>query len=332
MERENVLILSAGRRVELVKCFKNARDRLHIDGEIIAGDASDLAPALYYAEKHVIFPRIDSGRYIEAIIDTCRKFGVSLIVPTIDTELILLSEEKERIEKETGAKVLISDREVIRICRDKRNTQAFMEENGFLVPHLYTEAELAQGKVSFPLFIKPIDGSSSIDTYRADNEEELRAALSAVREPMVQDYMEGTEYTVDVFLDFFGKVISIVPRIRVATRSGEIAKGRIVRDEEITGDVRRLMETLKPIGHITVQLRKTKRGIEYIEINPRFGGGAPMSIMAGADSCEWLYRLLRGESLEYREKYRADTVFLRFDSCIMLDETGEPVYAENCSV
>ncbi len=328
----NVLILSAGRRVELVKCFKNARDRLGIKGIVAAGDASELAPALYYADEKVIFPRIDSGRYVEAVIEACKRFKADLCVPTIDTELLLLSEERERIEKETGCRVLICDKRVISICRDKRNTQRFMEENGFLMPHLYTEEELSRGEVSFPLFIKPVDGSSSIDTYRADNENELRSALARVKDPMVQDYMEGEEYTIDVFLDFDSNIISIVPRIRLAVRSGEIAKGRIVKDAAIEADVKRLMEILRPTGHITIQLRKTQRGLEYIEINPRFGGGAPMSIMAGADSCEYLYRLLRGEKSIQNCGYRDGLTFLRFDACVALDENGEAVYAENCSV
>ena len=88
----------------------------------------------------------------------------------------------------------------------------------------------------------------------------------------------------------------------------------------LTDDVRKLLSVLGAIGHITVQCRKTKRGVEYIENNPRFGGGAPMSIMAGADSCEKLYRLLMGEELSYDDNYRDDVTFLRFDASIMLDE------------
>ena len=133
---------------------------------------------------------------------------------------------------------------------------------------------------------------------------------------MVQECMSGEEYTVDVFLDFDSNIITAVPRQRIAMRSGEIAKGRIVRDKEIVRDVERVMHALKPIGQITVQCMKTERGIEYIEINPRFGGGAPMSIAAGADSCENLYRLLQGEKLEYRDDYRDGATFLRFDASI----------------
>ena len=68
------------------------------------------------------------------------------------------------------------------------------------------------------------------------------------------------------------------------------------------------MKVLKPIGHITVQLMKTQRGIEYIEINPRFGVGH-LSIQSGADSCENLYRLMMGEKLEYNENYRENIMF-----------------------
>ena len=319
----NILILSAGRRVELTNCFKNARDRLGIKGKVVAADCSELAPALYFADEKEIVPRIcEEEAYVNAIIEICKKHDIDLVVPTIDTELLLLAENKEKIQYEGKCKVLISDKEVISICRNKIKTQLFLEEHGFKVPHLYIEKELEKGDYDFPLFIKPLDGSSSIDAHKVRNEEELKAYLGIIDKPMVQAYMEGEEYTIDCFLDFNGKLLSLVPRIRIATRSGEIAKGKIVRDEEIATDVKRLLKELHPIGHITVQCRKTKRGVEYIEVNPRFGGGAPMSIMAGADSCEMLYRLLLGQELEYSDDYRSNVTFLRFDSCVMLNEDG----------
>lgn len=318
---ENILILSAGRRVELVNCFKRAKERLGIQGNIVAADCSDLAPALYFADRSVIVPRIDTGmEYVDAVIDICNREEVCLIVPTIDTELILLAEQKKYIERHTNAKVLVSDIDVIKVCRDKTNTQKFLEEHGFQVPRMLTEEEISTGNVEFPLFIKPLDGSSSVNAFKVRNKKELATYLELIDKPMVQEFMEGVEYTIDAFLDFDSTLITIVPRIRIATRSGEIAKGRIVRDREITESVTRLLAELKPIGHITVQCMKTKRGVEYIEINPRFGGGAPMSIMAGADSCENLYRLMRGEKLSYTDEYRANVTFLRFDSSIMLDE------------
>ncbi|MDI7744018.1 ATP-grasp domain-containing protein [Lysinibacillus fusiformis] len=325
MSEINVLILSAGRRVELVQCFQKAAKKLDVKSKIVAGDCSETAPALYFADRTYKLPRITEPNYIEAIIDACNKEDISLIVPTIDTDLLLLAENKCFIEEETNAKVLISDYKVIEICRDKINTQNFLEENSFGIPKMYTEEEIRNSDLRFPLFIKPKSGSSSINTFKVNNNNELEIYKGIVNDPIVQAFMDGEEFTIDVFLDFDSNIISIVPRLRIATRSGEISKGKIIRDREIIDNVTKLMKVLKPIGHITVQLMKTKKGIEYIEINPRFGGGAPMSIMSGADSCENLFRLLMGEKLEYNENYNDNLTFLRFDSSICLDENMELV-------
>ncbi len=328
----NILILSAGRRVELTKCFKAARDRLGIKGKVVSMDCSLLAPALYFADAYIKAPRIsENDEYIWAIIKACNEYDIDLIVPTIDTELILLAERKPDIEEKTHAKVLVSDIDVINVCRDKTNTQKYMEDNGFLIPRMIGADEIKNGKTGFPVFIKPLDGSSSVNAFKAENGDELATFKEIIGEGkyIIQDYMEGTEYTVDAFLDLDGNIITIVPRIRLAVRSGEIAKGKIVKDREIIEDTKRLLAALHPIGQITIQCMKTKRGIEYIEINPRFGGGAPMSIMAGADSCENLYRLLSGEKLSYNEDYRENLTFLRFDSSIMLNEENE---LEGCDI
>ncbi|PQD96168.1 hypothetical protein CYL18_06085 [Pradoshia eiseniae] len=324
MKEINILILSVGRRVELVQCFQRAAKKLNISSKIVAGDCSDTAPALYFADRTYKLPRIDDSNYIQSIIDACIQENISLIVPTIDTDLLLLAENKALIEDKTSAKVLISDTNVISICRDKINTQKFLEENDFGIPKMYKDEELLS-EIQFPVFIKPKSGSSSINTFKVNNFNELNIYKSIVEEPIVQDFIEGEEFTVDVFLDFQSNIITVVPRLRMATRSGEISKGKITKDREVIEDVIRLMKELKPIGHITVQLMKTKKGIEYIEVNPRFGGGAPMSIQSGADSCESLYRLLMGQSLEYNENYKDSLIFLRFDSSICLNEDMEIV-------
>lgn len=320
---KNILILSAGRRVELIERFKRAQKKLNISGRIVAVDISKTAPAIYFADKYYIIPRISEDSYIPYLIDVCNKENINLIVPTIDTELLKLASNREVIEGQTNAKLLLSDMRVINICRDKNKTQIFFEENGFGVPKLLSDTDMKTENYSFPLFLKPKDGSSSINTFKIENKKELDFFLEYVKEPMVQEFMEGTEYSVDVFCDFDCNPITIVPRIRLATRSGEIAKGKIIKDREVIDDVKRLIDVLKPIGQITIQCMKTVKGIEYIEINPRFGGGAPMSIDAGADSCEKLYRLLSGEKISYNENYRANTTFVRFDNSIMLDENLE---------
>lgn len=318
MNEINILILSAGRRVELVNCFKEARNNLKIKGNVVAADLSDTAPALYHADKRYLICKILDENYINEIIDICKKENIHLIVPTIDTELYKLSTNKEFIERETNAKVLISSERVIKICRDKYNTQHFFEQNGFKAPKLITKKDIENKDYKLPLFIKPLNGSSSINTFKINNERELDFFLEYVPQPIVQEFIQGEEYTIDAFLDFDSNIITIVPRERIATRGGEVLKGVTRKDREIIEEVRKLLEILKPIGHITLQCMKTTRGIEFIEINPRFGGGAPISIQAGANSPENLYKLIINKKLEYNENYEDNLFASRYDSAVFV--------------
>lgn len=313
----NVLILSCGRRVELVRCFQKAARELGVNSLIVGADLSENAPALFFVDKKERISRIGSESYLKELIDICNRNAIRLIVPTIDTELLFLAKNKEEIEEKTNAKVLVSSENVIAICRDKIKTQEFFEDNGFGVPKLIRN--ISKKDYSFPLFIKPLNGSSSINTFKINNEKELEFFTSYIDKPMVQEMIVGEEYSVDVFLNFNSEIITVVPRKRLATRSGEISKGIIIKDRDIIEDVVRLMKVLKPIGQITVQCMKTNEGIKYIEINPRFGGGAPMSIQAGADSCKNLYRLLLGEKIEYNENYKENLLFMRFDDAVMVE-------------
>ena len=316
-KESNVLILSAGRRVELVNCFKSARDRLGIKGKVFAADMNDTAPALCFADGKFILPRVDAVDYIESLIENCKANRISLVVPTIDTELPILAANKAKIESATGSKLLISDYESVTTCCDKNLTADFFRKHGFGLPKVITKEAIEAHDYAFPLFVKPENGSSSINAFRVNNQEELEFFLGYVPRPIVQECVRGTEYTVDCFSDFDANVISIVPRIRIATRGGEVLKGKIDKNPALIRDVKALIRAFGFIGQITVQCFLCDDGrIKYIEINPRFGGGAPMSISAGADSCEKLYRLLRGEKLAYDESYEDGVVFSRFDGSV----------------
>lgn len=322
---KNILILSAGRRVELVKCFQETAKKMCIESKVVAADMSVTAPALYFADVDYTIPPINSNQYISKIIEICNMEDISVVIPTIDTELLILSTNKEKIEKNTRAKVLISSLEVVSICRDKIKTYYYFKNHQFKCPELIDTNACDVEKIAYPLFIKPLNGSSSINAFKVNNAEELLFFEKYIDQPMVQKFIEGREYTVDVFCDWKGNVIDITPRIRCAMRSGEILQGIIDKDEEIITSVKKLMEDLKPVGHITVQCMKTKAGIEYIEINPRFGGGAPMSIKAGANSCEFIYRILLNEQLNYENRATDNLYFSRFDDAIVIKDRVELV-------
>lgn len=313
MKTIRILFTSVGRRVELLQAFRSAADRLGVALEIWGADMAENAPALLYCDRTIKVCRIRDKEYIPSLLSLCEREGINALVPTIDTDLLILSQNKDAFAK-VGTTVFVAAEDKVAVCRDKRFTADYFNSVGLKSPHPVDDyTKYAAG---FPAFIKPKDGSSSIGAHKVENEGELKAYSEQVDDYIVQPFISGTEYTVDVFCDAEGKPIYITPRIREAVRAGEVLKTKIVNDEQIIAEVKALVADFKPAGAITVQLiRDNNSDIDYyIEINPRFGGGAPLSIKAGADSAEALIRVILGERLEYVDCASADGAeFSRFD-------------------
>ncbi|HAZ0798215.1 ATP-grasp domain-containing protein, partial [Enterococcus faecium] len=156
-----------------------------------------------------------------------------------------------------------------------------------------------------------------------NNEKELLFFSEYIDNPLIQEYILGEEYTIDVCLNFDSTPVSIVPRKRIATRGGEILKGQIIKDRELIETTKKMLEKLNAIGHITIQCIKNEKGIFYLEINARYGGGAPISIKSGANSPEYIIKMIDSKkNLRYRENYLDKMIALRYDQAIYLDEKG----------
>jgi carbamoyl-phosphate synthase large subunit len=300
-----------------MQAFRSAAERLGEKLEILGADITTTAPALKFVDKGVVVPRISDEDYIPFLKKICTEEKIDALIPTIDTDLLLFSQHRDEFG---NTRVFISSPDKVKICRDKRFTADYFESLGLKSPHPVDEVEKYKG--GFPAFIKPKDGSSSINAYRVSNEADLREIAARVPDYIIQPFITGTEYTVDIFCDWDGEPVFITPRIRLAVRAGEVLKTEIRQDKQIISEMKRLCRDFKPRGQITVQLIKTKDGTDwYIEINPRFGGGAPLSIKAGADSAEAVIRLLRGEGLSYQPHAVTDgAIYSRFDQSVRVDE------------
>ncbi len=315
-----VLFTSIGRRVELVQEFALAAQTLGCHLEIHGADITGTAPALSFCDHTVIVPRIRDDAYIPSLLRYCEEHRIDALIPTIDTDLLLLAQNKASFQA-IGTTVIVSDADKVAICRDKRLTSAYFESVGLSAPTPVDDyREYAAG---FPAFIKPKDGSSSIFAYKVDNAQELETYARQVPDYIIQPYIDGEEYTVDIFCDFEGNPIYITPRIRLVVRAGEVLKTRIAQDRTIIEEIQQLIRVYKPCGAITVQLiREKATGKDYyIEINPRYGGGAPLTMKAGANSAIALLKLLCGEQPEYVPLAAEDgAVYCRFDQSIRVKQ------------
>lgn len=311
-----ILFTGVGRRVELLQAFRNAALILTKDLKIYGADMVETAPALAYCDYVRKVCGMKDDDYIPQLITICIKDKIDLLIPTIDTDLLILSENKEKFES-IGTRVMISTPDRIKICRDKNNTSQFFRDCGLHSPIPVNNWQ--NYKSGYPAFIKPKDGSSSINAFKVENKDELEFYAEKIGDYIIQPFVFGYEYTIDIFCDWYGNPISIVPRERMQVRAGEVLKTRIELDNTMISESKILCASFKPCGPLTVQLIRDEKGIDwFIEINPRFGGGAPLSMNAGARSAEAILKMLDGESLTFCDNVEDEAVYSRFDQSVCI--------------
>ena len=309
MKKINVLITSAGRRVSLVKNFQKY-------AKVYTCDMNpNMSAACQISDRYFKVPKVGEKNYIDVLLEYCMKKNINIVVPTIDPELPILSKAKEDFEK-NGILISISSPNICETFYSKRKTEQFFRKIRLKTPKIIDNLKDA----NYPLFAKLENSSSSIGAKKVENYEEAMILRRKNPSYVFQEYIKGEEYTVDAFVNREGKVISIVPRLRLEVRAGEVSKGKTVKDHQIIENIKKLFKHLNgAYGTITVQLFKKRKEIFFIEINPRFGGGYPLSYLAGADFAKYLIKDYLGEKLEYSESWKNNLIMLRYDAEVLVD-------------
>lgn len=306
-----------GRRVELVQAFRAAARRLNLPLRVAGFDHDLTAPALHCVDEPVIVPPVTDRGYIPAVLNAVQTHRVSMLIPTTDTDLPILSQNRAAFTA-LGCVPLIGEPDVIDRCRDKTRTYQHLRQHGIDTPETFTPAQLpAPAACRFPLFIKPRTGSASQWVHKIDDAVDLEYYLRRVRDPIIQEFVDGVEHTLDVYVGLTGVPRCVVPRARWQVRGGEVCKGIVVKDLDVMNAGKQVVESLGASlrGVVTLQCIVTQQHrIRFIEVNPRFGGGAPLSIAAGADFPAWLLQELRGQALPIAfDAFSHGMCLLRYD-------------------
>ncbi|MFP4214906.1 MAG: ATP-grasp domain-containing protein [Phycisphaerae bacterium] len=284
-----------GRRVALIRAFGNAMRELGIRGECIVTDVTPASAAFQSAQRGLIVPRCDDPAYLPAIEETIAAHDVGLLVPLTDLDLQLLADHRDELAQQ-GCLTMISSPEAVAICRDKALSAHWLKQAG-ATPIRSESLASFRSDPFYPCFVKPLSGSSSIGAARIETPAQLDRHVEQFGQALlVQECIDGQEFTVDVYRTRGGAVKAIVPRQRLDVRSGEVQNAVTVRDEELLAETRRIVEAMPGLwGAICLQFRRpcdsagrSAGAARCFEINPRFGGGVPLSIAAGADLPRYL--------------------------------------------
>lgn len=292
----NILILSAGTRNKVVQFFKK---EIGDAGRVIATDCNPLAPAIYEADAHYIVPRITEPGYLDIILDICRKEKINGAFSLIDPELSLLAEHAEKFAA-IGCKPIISPYAAVELCFDKYKMFQKLRELNIPTATCFIDKEefyqaVERGEINYPVFVKPVKGSASIHINQVNSKAEIEVLFSIYEDLMIQEFMDGTEYGADVYIDMIsGKTKAIFTKEKILMRAGETDKSVSMKDPKLFKLIQDFVEKMGFRGIIDIDIFKIQNTYYISEVNPRFGGGYPHAYACGMNVPKLILNNLEG--------------------------------------
>ena len=309
----NFLVSSAGRRGALVDILKSVAMK-HGGGRVVAIDASPLSAAGHLADHFETVPRVDSRDFVESVLDVVSRNAVDVVIPTIDSEIARYAENRERFAQE-GADVWAPSAESARLTLDKWDLFNWLTENDVPTVETFQADDSRWRTIEGPVVAKPRSGSSSLGIHLKASVDDLPSDLSS--DYIVQARAAGVELTVDFGVDREGRFLGAVPRQRLEVRAGEVSKAVTVPNPEAERIAEALATELPGmygVANVQMFFDPDAGSAKVIEVNPRFGGGYPLSHAAGAD---FITAML--ESSPSRLTWEAGLTMLRFDSAVFVE-------------
>ena len=306
-----------------MNAFRRAMTELDVEGKLLATDLSYSSPAFQSADIGCEVPGIGSIDYIPSLLELVDKHQIGLVVPLTDLDLRSLARQRERFA-EHGCTVMIASEPIVALCRDKARINSVLEQAGLATIRTCTLSEF-RTRPFYPCFVKPVRGSAGVGAGVIRNEKELNGHVATFGDLLlVQEYVPGQEYTIDVYRSRDGQIRCVVPRQRLVVRSGEVEKGMTVKDEQLVEAASKLANLLGDLwGVFCCQCRRaagnSSNRPRFFEVNPRFGGGTPLSIAAGADLPLYLLQEVLGEPITAQPGKFADRLLmLRYDEAVFV--------------
>ena len=316
----NILILSCGTRNKVVQYFKKA---LAGQGNVIATDMSPNAPALYDADKHYIVPRMSAPGYIDVIFDICKKEKISGVLSLIDPELSLLAKHMDDFAA-LGVTVIGSSYDLCEQSLDKMQMFRYLTEHGYRCAKSYVSKEqfyedVAAGVISYPVFVKPVQGSASISISKVYDKETVDLLFNHSDNLMIQEFLNGQEIGADVYIDMIsGDVVSIFTKKKLVMRAGETDKAVSFKDEKLFALIQRFVKEIGFRGQIDIDIFEIGGEYYISEVNPRFGGGYPHAYECGCDHMTLICNNLKGISNEKNiGNYEENLVMMKYNEIMI---------------
>lgn len=296
----NVAVTGVGGGVgqSIIKALQN------IEYNVIGVDGEVLGTGLYAAKKSYLGFYANHPKFIDRIIEICKKEKCKVVFPGLDAELTPLSNNIEKI-KANGILSIVSPPEIIKIADDKLETSKFLRSNNFPYIKTYRLKDYTFD-LDFPVVLKPQKGGArSIGTFITKDKREFDKYITNIdtNTYVVQEYIQGDEYTCGT-VSFESGCIGVILMKR-QLRCGDTYKAFVTKDEKLSNFVKSVINVLKPFGACNIQLR-VRDNIPYIfEINARCSGTTASRSLAGFNEpkmiCDYIFKGIDNPHFEIKE-------------------------------
>jgi len=280
--------------------------------DVLAADMDPFAAGLYLVgpDRRFLVPAGDADDFVDDVRRRCRIEGIDVVVPTVDSELLPLAEHRAAFA-DAGVRLAVTGVEPLRDTLDKAALAGRCAGAVHIPRTVLLTADLDLTTWTYPVIVKPRRGSGSRGVFTVDSAVAL-AQLPPDDALMVQEYLPGEEYSLDVIADLGSRVISVVPRSRLRVDSGVSVAGRTLHDPELDDLARGVVAALGLTLVANVQCRRDRDGRPaLLEVNPRFPGAMPLTIHSGVDMPRLCLDAVLGRPLPESVPFR-DTMMVRF--------------------
>lgn len=317
----NLLFCSVGRRGRLLR---NVKETIGKTGLLVGTDNQSTAPALQFCDRQFVVPRITDPGYIDVILDICRQNDIKAVTTLIDPEIEILAANSDKF-KEIEVIPLCPAKQSAIYCFDKYELFKYCREKGIRTPltfHDWDEfkAALADGRISFPLFMKPICGSGSVGAHKVHTLEQAEADWnSGEHDYIIQELMTGGDCDADVYVDTIShKAVAAFSKRKIETRIGGASKTISFKDPKLFAFIQEVCSAFEFNGPLDMDFF-IKDGEYYLsEINPRFGGAYLHAYGAGVDFIKLIVNNINGiENPVNIGNYDDDVLMLMYDDVII---------------
>ena len=261
--------------------------------------------------------------YIDVIFDICKKEKIDGVLSLIDPELSLLAKHMDDFAA-LGVTVIGSSYDLCEQSLDKMQMFRYLTEHGYRCARSYVSkeafyADVAAGVISYPVFVKPVQGSASISISKVYDKETVELLFDHSDNLMIQQFLNGQEIGADVYIDMIsGDVVSIFTKKKLVMRAGETDKAVSFKDEKLFALIERFVKEIGFRGQIDIDIFEIDGEYYISEVNPRFGGGYPHAYECGCDHMTLIRNNLGGIANEKNiGNYEEDLVMMKYNEIMI---------------